>query len=133
MLQLFSELAALFGAAGLLLAALGIFGVQGFFVESRRREFGVRLALGARPAQLLGLVLRRGAGQLALGAPIGAASGWVVIRVLHATSFLKPVATLDAEACAIALGVLAAAVSFACWLPARRAAKVDPMIALRCE
>lgn len=132
-LRLLSGLAAVFGGCGVLLAALGIFGVQAFFVESRRREFGVRLALGARPAQLLALVFQHGAWQLALGAPLGLAGGWALVRVLRGTTLLSPVAEIDAAACAIAASVLLAAVFLACWLPARRAAKVDPMVALRCE
>jgi predicted permease len=132
-LRLLSGLAAVFGGCGVLLAALGIFGVQAFFVESRRREFGVRLALGARPAQLVRDVLRRGAAQLALGAPLGLVGGWALVRVLRGTTLLSPVAKIDAGACAMVAGVLGLAVLFACWLPARRAAKVDPMVALRCD
>jgi putative ABC transport system permease protein len=132
-LRLLGRLALIFGASGMFLAVLGIFGVQAFFVESRRHEFGVRIALGARPAQIVGPVMRRGLVQLAIGLAAGLAGGWGLNRLLQATPLLRAVTQIDASVVFVVGSGLGVAVLLACWLPARRAAKVDPIVALRAE
>jgi putative ABC transport system permease protein len=118
-------------AFALVLAGVGLFAVLSALVAERRREFGVRLALGARPGGLQWLVLRRGLGWAALGVAAGLGASWALMRilqvVLYATSPHDP-----AVFAGVALFVFAVT-GFACWLPARRAARIDPMIALRAE
>jgi predicted permease len=133
LIRLLCGLALVFGVAGGLLAALGIFGVMAFFVEQRRREFGVRLALGALPGQILRLVLRRGLGQLTMGLAIGLTLGWALNRPLGNLAVLRAITQADASIFLLVAGVVTASVLLACWLPARRAAKVDPLEALRAE
>ena len=120
-----------FAAGALLLAAIGLYGVLTFVVSDRTREMGVRLALGARRAQVLGLVVKRG--MLLVG--IGLAAGLVVAlgaaRLLR--SLLYETEVYDPATFA-AVSIVLALVSFAaCYLPARRAATVDPMVTLRSE
>ena len=118
-----------FAVFALLLAAVGVYGVMSFGVAQRRHEFGLRMALGARSANILGLVLRE-AGTLALiGMGIGLGGAYLVGRMMQATLF--NVGTLDAFALSAVSFVLLMTALLACYLPARRAAKVDPMVALR--
>jgi ABC-type antimicrobial peptide transport system permease subunit len=112
---------------------VGIFGVTAFLVERRRREFGVRLALGASPQMILGLVLRRGLWQLGLGLTAGLALGWALNRPLQSIPMLRTIARADAGDFLVVAAVIVASVLLACWLPARRAARVDPVEALRAE
>jgi putative ABC transport system permease protein len=118
-------------AIALGLAAMGLFSVIAFTVNSRTKEFGVRLALGARPADLHRLVMKRGLATVAVGVGIGTVGALGLTRFMQSLLFETtpndPVVYL-----ADAVVLLVAAV-LACWLPARRAAKVDPMIALRAE
>lgn len=115
----------------LLLATMGLFAVMAYAVAQRQREFGVRIALGASPDVLLRMVLRRGLALAAFGVVIGLGASWGATRwlqsVLYETSPYDPATYAGV---AIVLLVVAAA---ACWLPARRAARVDPMAALRAE
>jgi putative ABC transport system permease protein len=124
-------LLALFGALALLLAAVGIYGVISYLVNQRTREVGIRMALGAARSEVLGLVMRQGLGLVAAGLTIGFAASLLLTRFL--VSLLFQVRALDLATSAAA-GVLLAVVALAaCYLPARRAAHVDPMIALRHE
>ena len=120
-----------FAVLALLLASLGIYGVLAYFVAQHRNEIGVRLALGASPTKILLLVLRKGMKLTLLGVAIGMAASFALTRLM--TSLLFGVKAADPVTFA-AVPVLLAAVAFlACWIPARRAAKVDPVVALRYE
>jgi putative ABC transport system permease protein len=121
----------LFGGVGLFLAALGLYGVMSFAVARRTREIGVRLALGARGADVRRLVLRAGLIQIALGTVLGLGLAAALSRLLAASLYqVKP---WDPLAFVLAPIVLAAAGLLACLPPARRAARVDPMESLRAE
>jgi predicted permease len=121
----------LFGGLAVTLAAIGLYGVVAHGVGLRSREFGVRIALGATPGDLARLVLT-GAGALAVGGVVlGTAGALASTRVL--THLLYGVAPSDPGTLAGAAVLLALVVLFAAWLPARRAARVDPMTALRSE
>jgi predicted permease len=124
-------LATIFGALALLLGAVGIYGVVATSVTQRRRELGVRMALGAEPRDLLRQVLREGLGMALVGIGLGAAGALVVARLLGALLF--GVSALDPGAYLLAAAVLVAAALVATWLPARRAARTSPMVTLRCD
>jgi putative ABC transport system permease protein len=115
----------------LALAALGMFSVMAYAVEQQRREFGVRMALGAAPGDLLRLVLRRGLVLAALGMIIGLGAAWGLTRLLR--TFLFETSPHDPATFAVVPLVLLAIAILACWLPARRASKVDPIVVLRAE
>ena len=117
-----------FGALALVVAAVGLYGVIGYSVSRRVREIGIRKALGARPGQLLGMVLGEGMVLVAIGGVIGAALAGAVARLLSSALFVAP---FDVMSFAIAFGVLAVVALLANVVPARRAARVDPMVALR--
>jgi putative ABC transport system permease protein len=121
----------LFGSAALLLAALGVYGVVAYAVQERTREIGIRVALGATPCEIRGLVLARGLPPTLIGVTLGLAAAWATTRWLQAMLFGIP--SRDALSFAIvpcALGLVSLA---AVWIPARRAVRVDPVIALRSE
>jgi len=115
----------------LILACLGVYGVVGYSVVQRTHEIGIRMALGARPPQVLGLVLRECTRPTLLGTAIGIALSAAISRLLSALLFgLNP---MDAISFAGVSLLLAAVALFAGWLPARRAMRVDPLVALRYE
>jgi putative ABC transport system permease protein len=120
-----------FGGVALLLAAIGLYGVLAFIVSQRRREIGVRLALGSTPAKVVQLILRQGmvlvAAGLILGAVIAASSVRLLRTVLFETTVYDP-ATFAGVVVVLVLVTLLAS-----YLPARRAAAVDPMISLRID
>jgi len=124
-------LAGIFAAAALLLASIGTYGVLAYAVAQQRREIGVRMALGAQRAQIRGQFLGVGARLLAAGLGLGAFGAWGVGRAMQ--SVLFEVGAMHAGVLAGTAGVMLIVVLAACWLPARRAARVDPMEALRCE
>ncbi|MFL5312991.1 MAG: ABC transporter permease [Myxococcales bacterium] len=124
-------LIATLAAAGLLLAALGLYGVMAYTVGQRTGEIGLRMALGARPRDVLRLVVGHGAGLVATGLLLGIAGAWTLTRLL--ASALYEVSPSDPATFAAVAAVLAASALLACWLPARRATRIDPMAALRCE
>ena len=118
-----------FAGASLLLAALGIYGVLAYFVSQRSRELGIRLALGARPSELFRLVVRQGMRPVIGGAGVGLA-GALAITTL-AESLLFGVRPLDPATYTLAFGALATIALAACAIPALRATRVDPLVALR--
>jgi ABC-type antimicrobial peptide transport system permease subunit len=120
-----------FGGVALALAAVGLYGVVSYSVTQRRREIGIRSALGAGPRRLVAMVLRQGAVLAALGAALGIGVALGTTRAIG--SVLYEVEPLDTVSFALAVTVLGAAALLASWLPARRAARVDPIVALRSE
>jgi putative ABC transport system permease protein len=120
-----------FGLVGLVLATVGLYGLLALQVARREREFGIRSALGATARQIIQLVARQGAVLLSLGFTAGALATYGVVRLVKNQWAEMPAPNLIA--CICAAFVLGIAVMIACWLPARRAARVDPIIALRAE
>jgi putative ABC transport system permease protein len=122
-------LLALFAALALLLAAVGVFSVMSFGVAQRTREIGIRVAFGAGPRRILGLVLGDGL----RWALLGEAAGLVIALALHRTMehFVFGVSATDAVTLAAAAGVLLLVATAACGVPALRALRVDPLTALR--
>jgi hypothetical protein len=120
-----------FAGVGLLLAALGLYGVLAYGVARRSREIGIRMAVGAQRGDVIRMVLRQGLVLAMAGAAAGTAGALAATRALKA--FLFGVPAHDPLTLSAVLGVLGLTALLACWLPARRAAKVDPMVALRCE
>jgi predicted permease len=126
-----SELATALGGLALALAALGLYGVMAFGVARRTREFGIRLALGAQARNVQMLVIAQGMRLVLIGVLVGVPVAMAVSQVMKSMLFGLS-ATDPTTYVGVAL-LLAMAGWMACWIPARRAAKVDPMVALRCE
>ena len=124
-------LVALFGALGLVLASIGVYGLLALQVTRRTREFGVRMALGATAAALIRLVATQGARLLAFGFLGGGILAWGAARIAHHQ--WPEVPATDPFILLGAAVVLSAGVALASWLPARRASRVDPIVALRAE
>jgi ABC-type antimicrobial peptide transport system permease subunit len=116
---------------GLVLGALGIYGVLAYLVSQRTREIGVRLALGARARDVLNMVVGRGLRLAGLGVAIGLAAALVLTRLMQGVLYgVTPTDPITFAGVALALLGVAA---FASWLPALRATRVDPLVALRSE
>lgn len=120
-----------FALLGLLLAAVGLYGVISNLVAQRTREFGIRLALGAQPGSVLGLVLSSGLMLTAIGLAIGLAGAYGLARSLG--SMMPRLASPDPVTLAAVAVILMGVALFACWIPARRATRVNPLEALRTE
>jgi ABC-type antimicrobial peptide transport system permease subunit len=129
--RLLTVLLGLFGAMGLVLGALGIYGVLAYLVTQRTREIGIRVALGADKARVVRLVLRQGLLLVAGGVVVGLAGAFLVSRMLG--NLLYGVGTHDPVTFVTVPAALAAIAMLATAFPAWRAARVDPVIALRAE
>ena len=120
-----------FATAALLLAVVGLYGVMAYSVTRRTVEIGVRIALGATQAKILSLVLAQGTRVVVAGIVIGVIGSFAITRAIRSLLFgLSPTDPLTFITVAL---LLVAVALLACWLPARRAAKVDPIVALRYE
>jgi predicted permease len=126
-----ATLASVLGALGLLLASLGIYGVLSYSVSQQTHEIGIRMALGAEPGRVLGMVVREGAKLALVGVAIGLAGALAVTRLM--TSLLYGISPADPATLAAVILVIAAATLLACYIPARRAMRLDPNVALRAE
>jgi predicted permease len=121
-------LAMTFAVAALLLAALGLYGVLAYQVAQRRREIGIRLALGSEPRGIFALVLREGLALLLVGLVAGVAGAFAIRRAME--SQLYGVSAMDPLVLSVVAAVLATAAVVACAVPARRASRIDPIVAL---
>ncbi len=130
-MQLAGTLLSVAGMLALVLASVGIYGVVAYAVGQRTREISIRMALGAQAVDVLKLVVRQGLLLTLVGIALGLAAALALTRVM--SSFLLGISATDP----LSFGVIALLLAFvalvACWVPARRGMKVDPMIGLRCE
>ena len=129
--RLYAVLTGVFALMAMTLAAIGIYGVMAFAVSQRTHEMGIRMALGARPRAVMGLVLRHSAVLIAIGLIAGLSGAAAATRILEGLLFgLTP---FDAATVVAASLVFAAVAAFASWIPARRATRIEPVVALRGE
>jgi ABC-type antimicrobial peptide transport system permease subunit len=129
--RLFGFMFGIFGAAALFLAGVGVYGVLSFSVSQRTQEMGVRIALGARQSDVLGLVVRQGVTLAAIGVVVGLIGAFGVTRVIRSLLYnVTPTDPLSFGGVALFLAAIAVVASY---LPARRATNVDPIVALRNE
>ncbi len=129
--RLLAQLSSFFGALALLLAVIGLYGVMSYTTSRRTNEIGVRMALGAESGAVLRMVLGESLGLLAGGIVLGLVLAAGALRVLSSSLF--GLSATDPSTLGAAIAVLAASVLMAGYLPARRASRVDPMVALRDE
>ena len=129
--RMVAHISGCFSLFALLLASLGLYGVLAYNVTQRTREIGVRMALGAQPSSIVALVLRQGMALTAIGCVAGTVGAMMVAHLI--ASRLYGIPALDPLTFIFTIAVLFSVALLACWLPARRATKVDPMIALRAE
>jgi ABC-type antimicrobial peptide transport system permease subunit len=130
-IRVFGGLFMVFGVVALFLAGIGLYAVMAFSVSRRAREVGIRIALGARTSHVLRLVFRQGIIQLGIGLTLGLALAAGVSRLVAGVLF--EVQPRDPVTFAAVVGVLTLAGLLACYIPARRAARVDPLSAMRAE
>ena len=129
--RLLARLTTIFGLLALLLAMIGLYGTLAYAVTRKTREIGVRMALGAKPTKVLGMVLRQGITVTLMGAAFGVVATLGATRLISSMIFgVSPYDPLTFVAVAAILSIVAL---LACYLPARRAMKVDPLVALRYE
>jgi predicted permease len=132
--RLFAKLMSLFGLLAQQLASIGLYGVLAYSVSRRTHEIGIRMALGANRSRMLTMILRQGMTLTLIGVALGLGGAYVLTRYLESlNSMLFGVQPRDPLTFAVAAGLLAVVAVIACFIPARRATKVDPMVALRYE
>ncbi len=131
LVRLGAVLFGVFGGIALLLAVVGVYGVKAYAVERRTREIGIRMALGAARSDIFSLIMKQGAQQTAVSVGLGVGLSLLAGQAL--ATMLFEVSPLDPVALGLAVAVLTIATLFACFLPARRATRVSPMVALRTE
>src|SRR5881398_39030 len=134
--RIIATLFGIFGAVAFVLSAVGLYGVMSFSVTQRTQEFGIRMALGADAARIFRMVMTQGAWQLGIGLVLGAGGAALLLGVLAAAALqniLFKVNTLDPFIYFAVAGMLALVAAVSCFVPARRATQVDPMVALRYE
>jgi ABC-type antimicrobial peptide transport system permease subunit len=129
--RMLTRLASFFGLLALLLASIGLYGVMSYHVAGKTNEIGIRMALGAQAGDVLRLVLRRGMLLTGIGVAIGLAGALALTRLM--TSLLFGVSPTDAATFTVVSLALIVVALLACYIPARRATKVDPLVALRYE
>ena len=130
--RLASTLIGIFGLVALLLASIGLYGVMAWMVSRRTREIGIRMALGAQPGDVLTLVLKHGIVLTVFGVAIGLFGAFAASRLMDTQQLYEVSATDPFTFAGIALLMTAVSVA-ACYIPARRATRVDPLVALRYE
>jgi putative ABC transport system permease protein len=126
-----TALTTLFGAIALLLAAIGLYGVISYSVSRRTREIGIRIALGAQAGDVLRLIIKQGMLMVLVGVTIGLTAAFSLSRLI--SGLLFGISANDPMTFAAVAMLLMVVAFLACYLPARRATRVDPMTALRCE
>jgi putative ABC transport system permease protein len=134
--RIIATLFSIFGAVAFILSAVGLYGVMSFSVNQRRQEFGIRMALGADAARIFRMVMTQGAWQLVIGLVLGAGGAALLLGVLAAAALkniLFKVNALDPSIYFAVAALLTAVAAVSCFVPARRATRVDPMVALRYE
>jgi putative ABC transport system permease protein len=129
--QLIAILTGVLGSMGLVLATVGVFGVMSYSVSQRTREIGIRMALGAQRGQILSLIGRQGILVILSGIVVGLLLAFAVGQLIQ--DFLVGVGAADAVTYITISALLAAVALAACFVPVRRAVRVDPMVALRAE
>jgi ABC-type antimicrobial peptide transport system permease subunit len=120
-----------FAGFALVLACIGLYAVMSYSVSQRTREIGIRMALGSRPSEILTLVIRQALVLSCIGMVVGLISALILTRAMRALLF--DVTPADPFSFAISLGILAGVATLASYIPARRATRIDPLVALRYE
>jgi putative ABC transport system permease protein len=134
--KLTANLFTIFGAVAFVLSAVGLYGVMSFSVNQRTQEFGIRMALGADAKRIFRMVMQQGAWQLAIGLALGTGAAALLLGVLAAAAmqnFLFKVKPLDPTIYLVVSALLTLVAALSCFVPARRATRVNPMVALRTE
>jgi ABC-type antimicrobial peptide transport system permease subunit len=135
--RLFAKLVTLFGLLAQQLASIGLFGVLAYAMSQRKHEIGIRMALGASPTDVLKMIVRQWMALSIIGILLGLGGAYVLTKYLESwmqlTKMLYGVKPNDPMTYGIVTLLLTVVTLIACYLPARRATKVDPMITMRCE